>query len=171
VTLLDSVYVIAILVAIVAAPFFFIAWFNGSSRRKSWRVFSVIALLFPICVVLGWLVSLSSTSIAQFKAHEFLDSVSNQCVVRINGKPVQNREGILSALKAIRDLPAHHSSPTHTIDVELSDPPRHLSLCLERDSSNPHEYWVFTPSPSRLASRAALKTDIGHVITTAFDGY
>ena len=169
--LLDSVYVIAILIAIVAAPFFFIAWFNGSSPRKRWRVFSVIALLFPICIVLGWLVFLTSTSIAQFKAHEFLDSISNQCVVRINGKPVQNGDEILSALKTIRDLPAHHSSPTHTIDVELSDPPRHFSLWLARDSSNPHEYWVFPPSPSRLASKAALKKDIGHVITTAFDQY
>jgi hypothetical protein len=171
VALLDSVYVIAILMAIVAAPFFFIAWFNGGSRRKPWRVFSVIALLFPICIVIGWLVSLISTSIAQFKAHEFLDSVSKQCFVRINGRPVQNRDEILSALKAIRDLPSHHSSPTHTIDVELSDPPRHLSLWLARDSSNPQEYWVFPPSPSLLASRAALKKDIGHVITTAFDQY
>jgi hypothetical protein len=124
VALIDSVYIIAILIAIVAAPFFFIAWSNGSSPRKRWRVFSVIALLFPICVVLGWLVSLASTSIAQFKAHEFLDSISNQSVVRVNGKPVQNRDEILSAIKTIRDLPAHHSSPTHTIDVELSDPPR-----------------------------------------------
>jgi hypothetical protein len=171
VPLLDSIYVIAILIAIVAAPFFFIAWFNGSSPRKRWRVFSVIALLFPICIVLGWLVSLTSTSIAQFKAHEFLDLISNQCVVRMNGKPVQNRDEILSALKTIRDLPAHHSSPTHTIDVQLSDPPRHLSLWVARDSSNPHEYWVFPPSPSRLASKAALKKDIGHVITTAFDQY
>jgi hypothetical protein len=171
VALLDFVYVIAILTAIVAVPFFFIAWSNGTSGPKRRPALSVIALLFPISIVVGWLVSLTSTSIAQFKTRQFLDSVSNQCLIRINGRPVQNRDEILSALKSIRDLPAHHSSPTHMINVELSDSPRYLSLWVARDSSKPHEYWVFPPSPSRLARRAALKTDIGHVITAAFDQY
>jgi hypothetical protein len=155
---LDSVYVILILTAIVAAPFFFIAWSGGSSRRTPWRIFSVIALLFPISIVVAWLVSLTSISIARFKAQDFLDSVSNECVIRINGKSVQNRDEILSALKAIRDLPAHHSSPTHTIDIELSDPLRHLSLWIARDSSNPHEYClraiaVETPVKSSVEER------------------
>jgi hypothetical protein len=38
-------------------------------------------------------------------------------------------------------------------------------------SADPQEYWVFAPSPSKLAARAALKKDIGHVKTSLFDTY
>jgi hypothetical protein len=139
------------------------------SGHKEPRAFSVIGLLFPISLVVGWFAGLTSTSIAQFKAREFFDSVSDKCVIAINGRSVQDRDEILNVLKALGDLPAHHSSPTHRIAVELSDPPRQLSLWLARDSNNPHEYWVFSPSPSRFALRAELKKDIGHIVTTAFD--
>ena len=141
------------------------------SLHKRRRIFSAIALLFPICIVLGWLVSLTSTSIAELKAHEFLDSISDQCVVHINGQPVQNRDEILSALKQFANLPAHHSHPTRELDVNISDPPHHLRLSLGRDSDDPHEYWVFAPSPSKLTATAALKTDIGHIKTSLFDAY
>ena len=168
---LDFVYVIALLTAVVAAPFFFIAWFSSGTASKRRRILPIVALLFPISIVVGWLVALTSTSMAQFHARQFLDSASDKCVVAINGKPAGNSSEILNALKTISDLPAHHSSPTRTLDVRLSDPPRHLWLSIARDSSDPHEYWVFAPSPSKLALRVALKKDIGHVITPAFDAY
>jgi hypothetical protein len=46
-----------------------------------------------------------------------------------------------------------------------------MRLQLGRDSADPHEYWVFAPSPSKLAARAAMKKDIGHIKTTLFDPY
>ena len=169
--LLDFVDLIALLTAIVAAPFFFIAWFKVWSGRKEPRAFSIIGLLFPISLVVGFLASLTSTSVARAEAHEFFDLLSDKCVIAINGKPIQNRDEILNALRAFSDLPAHHSSPSHRIVVELSDPPRQLSLLLARDSSNAHEYWVFSPSPSRVAFRAQMQKDIGHIVTTTFDQY
>jgi hypothetical protein len=171
VALLDSVFVVAILIAIVATPFFFIAWFNGSSPHKRWRASSVIALLFPICIVLGWLVSLTSTSIAQSQVAEFLESVSDHCTISVDGRIVQNRDQVLATLKGFANLPAHHSSPTRELHVDISDPPRHLQLVLARDSSDAHEYWVFAPSPSKLAARLAMKKDIGHIKTSVFDAY
>ena len=169
--LLDFAYVSAIFTAIVTVPFFFIAWFSTNSGPKRRRILSIVALLFPISIIVGWLVALISTSMAQFHARQFLDSASEKCVVTINGKGAENSSQILNALKTISDLPAHHSSPTRTLDVQLVDPPRHLWLWVARDSSNPHEYWLFAPSPSKLALRAALKKDIGHVITSVFDTY
>ena len=169
---LDFVYVVAVLTAVVAAPFLLIGWSNSLSHPKGQRPFPVKStLFFATPIIVGWLATLISTSIAQFKARELLASVSDKCVVSINGKPVPNGDEILSTLRAISDVPAHHSHPTHEITVDVSEPPRHLLLWLARDSNDPHEYWVLVPSPSKLASRASYKKDIGHVVTSVFDQY
>jgi hypothetical protein len=127
-------------------------------------------LFFMMPVVLGFIVSWTSTSIAADEVRRVLDSLSANCVVSINSRPVESRNEILDALRTSRGLRAHHSHPTQTIDVEISDPPRHLSLEVARDSEN-KEYWVFVASPSELTSRASLKTDIGHIMTSVFDAY
>jgi hypothetical protein len=172
VSVLDFVFVVALLTAVVAVPFLLIGWSNSLSERQEARPFPIKStLFFAVPIIIGWLIYLISTSIAQFKARQFLESVSDKCIVAINGNPVQNRNEILNTLRSVADLPTHHSSPTHMIDVDLSDPPRHLSLWVARDSSDRREYWVFAPSPSKLGLRASLKKDIGHVITPVFDQY
>jgi len=169
---LDFISVVAILVAVIAAPFLLIGWSNYLSRRPDDRVFPIKStLFFAVPVIIGLLGGWTSDSIAQFEVLQFLESVSNKSIISINGKEVQNGDEILNTLKGIQDLPAHHSSPTRMIYVDISDQPRHLLLWVARDSSDPHEYWVFAPSPSKLALRSALKKDIGHVITSVFDQY
>jgi hypothetical protein len=169
---LDFISVIAILAAVLAAPFTFIAWFKNKGRPKEEKAFPLKGvLLFVVPLLIAALAGWTSTSIAQYRVAGFLDSLSPQYTVLIDGQVVPNRSEILDALRHVGDLPAHHSSPTRIFDVTISDPPRQLLLWVARDSSDPHEYWVFFPSPSTLAFRAKLKTDIGHVRTTVFDGY
>ena len=169
---LDFVTVVAILAAVLAAPFMLIGWSNSLAHRKAERPFPVKSTLaFAIPVVIGLLAGWTSESIAHSEVLQILQSVSDKCVVSINGKVVQNRDEILNTLKGIENLPAHHSSPTRMIYVDISDQPHHLLLWVARDSSDPHECWVFAPSPSTLALRAALKKDIGHIITSVFDQY
>jgi hypothetical protein len=149
-----------------------IRWSNSLARRKEERPFPIKSTLaFAIPVVVGLLAGWTSESIAHSEVLQFLQSVSDNCVVSINGRAVQNRDEIISTLKGVENLQAHHSSPTRMIYVDISDQPRHLLLWVARDSSDPHEYWVFAPSPSTLALRAALKKDIGHVMTSVFDQY
>jgi hypothetical protein len=169
---LDFVYVIAILSAVVAAPFILIGWSNYLGRRSEERVFPLKStLFFAVPVLVGLLAAGISTSIAQSEVAEFLSSVSDRHTISIEGRLSQNRQQVLDTLKQVTNLPAHHSSPTRELHVDISDPPRHLQLSVARDSSDPHEYWVFAPSPSKLASRAAMKKDIGHIRTAVFDEY
>jgi hypothetical protein len=172
VRLLDFVIVIAILVAVVAAPFLLIGWSNYLSRRPEERVFPTKSVLFFVLpLLIGALAYGSSTLIAECQVAEFLDSVSSHSTVSIDGRIVQNRQEVLETLRGFQHLPAHHSSPGRIIQIDISEPPRNLRIWLARDSSDPHEYWVLVPSPSKLAFRASLKKDIGHIKTPLFDGY
>jgi hypothetical protein len=172
VRLLDFVYVIVILLAVVAAPFLLVGWSNYLGRRPEDRVFPLKStLFFAVPVLVGLLAAGISTLIAQCEVAEFLASVSDRYTISIDGHPTQNRQGVLDTLKQFANLPAHHSSPTRELRVDIFDPPRHLELWIAQDSSDPHEYWVFAPSPSKLASRAAMKKDIGHIRTSVFDEY
>ena len=170
--MLDFVFVIAVLMAVVAAPFSVIGWSNSLSHPKGQRPFPLKStLLFAIPLLVGTLAAGLSTFVAQCEVAGFLASVSDHYTISVDGQVVQNRDQVLATLKEFTDLPAHHSHPTRELRVEISDPPRGMRLWLGRDSADPQEYWVFAPSPSKLAARAALKKDIGHVKTSLFDTY
>jgi hypothetical protein len=170
--MLDATCVALLLIAIAATPFFVVNWLLYVFKRKKRSGFPTKSTLFFIIpVVLGFVTGWVATAIAADDVHHFFNSLSPNCVVSIDSKPVENRDEILSALKSFRTLMAHHSHPTHTIQVQVSDPPRHLSLEVGRDSEDPQEYWVFVPSPSKLARRGDLKKDIGHIKTSIFDAY
>jgi len=171
VAFLDFVSVVSILAAVVAAPFMLVGWSNMLVRPKERGIPVKSSLAFVGPVVIGLLCAGISTYVGQYRLAEFLDSASPHCTVSIDGRVAPNPAEVLDALRSIGDLPAHHSSPGSIFEVVISDPPRRFALWVARDSSDPREYWVFFPSPSKLAFRAALKTDIGHVKTSVFDGY
>jgi hypothetical protein len=169
---LDATFVALVLIAIVATPFFVVNWLLYVFKRKKRSGFPTKSTLFFIVpVVFGLIIGRGTASIVAGDIHDFLNSLSPNCVISINSKPIQNSDEVLSTLKTFRSLLAHHSHPTHTIQVVISDPPRHLSLEVSRDSEDPHEYWVFVPSPLKLARRVDLKTDIGRIKTSVLDDY
>lgn len=170
--MLDATYVALLLIAIAATPFFVVNWLLYVFKRKKRSGFPTKSTLFFIVpVALGFVTSSASTSIAAGDVHRFLDSLSPNYIVLIDSKPVEDRDRILSTLKSFHGIMAHHSHPTHTLHVEISDGERQLALQVARDSEDPQEYWVFVPSPSQFARRGDLKTDIGHMKTRVFDGY
>jgi hypothetical protein len=172
VSLLDLVVVVGGLMAIVAAPFSLHGWSNRLSHPKGQQPFPLKStLLFVIPVLVGLLSVSMSTLIAQCEVAGFLGSVSDRYTISVDGHVVQNRDQLLAALKEFAYLPAHHSQPARELQVEISDPPKSMRLRLGRDSNDPQEYWVFAPSPSKLAARAGMKKDIGHIKTTVFDAY
>jgi len=171
VAFLDFAGVISILAAVVAAPLMLVAWSNMLVRPRERGIPVKSTLAFVIAVVVGLLSGGISSLIGECRLAEFVKSVSPHATVSIDGRPVRNPGAVIDALRSIEHLPAHHSSPTRIMIVSVSDPPRHLSLWVARDSSDSHEYWVFFPPASKLALRFASKTDIGHVKTSVFDGY
>lgn len=170
--ILDFVFVIALLAAIVAAPFSFVCWSKYVATREADRVFPLKSFLFFLVPLLsGMLAMRMSNFVTECEAASFLGSVSDRGSVSIDGHVLQNRDEVLNALKQFGGMPAHHSHPTRELQLEISDPPKHLQLVLGRDSDDPQEYWVFAPSSSKLAGRFALKKDIGHIKTPLFDAY
>jgi hypothetical protein len=86
--------------------------------------------------------------------------------VSVAGRPVENPQAVLQVLKTLRWAWAHHSSPSHPIFVHVAAPGHELVLNLSRDSSNPREYWVFSPR-----YRVTSMNEIGRIFTDSLDGY
>ena len=166
----DFISTACILLAAVTAPFALVGWMITQPGGRD-GFLARCAVAFVAFVITGLLSGGISVYIGQYHLGEFLDSASAACTVSVDGRIVPDSAGVLAALRAVDELPAHHSSPTRALAVVISCPPRQLTLWVARDSSDPREYWVFFPSPSKLGRRFALKTDVGHVKTAAFDGY
>jgi hypothetical protein len=86
--------------------------------------------------------------------------------VTINGKPAEHPDEVLATLKSLHWIFPHHSSPSRTIAVEISDQSHRVILWLSRDSGDPHEYWVFYPK-----YYITKRNEIGRIITSLFDAY
>jgi hypothetical protein len=83
---LDFISVVAIFTALVASPFLSIGWFTYAFRRRENRVFPIKStLFFAVPVAVGLLAGWTSDSIAQDQTLEFLQSVSANASVSING--------------------------------------------------------------------------------------
>jgi len=152
VSVLDFVFVISIITAVITCPFLLLRWPRGTA-------------VFVVAVILGLLIGSTSTLIGRLEVLHYLDGVSASERISVDGRQVQNSKEIINTLKNLSELPAHHSSPTKRIAVEISDH-SHLILWLGRDSNNPQEYWIFYPRHFITRSN-----EIGRVITPLFDAY
>jgi hypothetical protein len=168
VSVLDIVSVVALGAAVAASPFMLFGWSNSLGYPKGQRPFPLTStLFFVVPLLVAGLCYGVSTFVAGAQLAEFLASSSDKCTVFVDGQTSPNPKEIVQVLKDMTDRPAHHSSPTRRLRVDISDPPRHIVLSLARDSDDPQEYWVFAPSRSRLS----FNKDIGHIKTALFDAY
>jgi len=166
----------AFVCAIVALPFLLVYWFRylakirrDRSSRPAW-----LKAPFPTKSVVSFAGSIAiAMTGAQFSQHiahadvlQVLDSLPADCSVSVTGRPAENPQRVLEVIRGLRWAPAHHSSPSHPIFVRVAAPGHELLLNLSRDSSDPHEYWVFLPR-----YRVTALNEIGRVFTDIFDGY
>jgi hypothetical protein len=68
--------------------------------------------------------------------------------VLINGRPIEDPEVILAALRQIHHIPSHHSSPVDPIRFTLKAGGITTAVILARDSEVPNEFWVYRPGPN-----------------------
>jgi hypothetical protein len=166
VVVLDALFVACGATAIIATPFMLVNWFRNLARPKAQRSFPLKSVLFfSIPVVSGLLIGFTGTFIGQLQVLHFLDDVPPDVRVLVNQQKVKNPAEVIAALRELRDLPAHHSEPTHPIRLDIYGQ-SHLALSLARDSGNPREYWVFCPR--HLITR---NNEVGRIITPVFDVY
>jgi hypothetical protein len=173
---LDIVTYTMFVCAIIALPFLLFHWFRylakirkDRSLRPYWQ-----KAPFPLKSVVSFVGSIAiAMTAAQFSQHiahadvlRELHSLPSDCRVSVAGKPVEDSQRVIQVLRTLRWAMAHHSSPSHPVYVRVSAPSHDLVLNLSRDSSNPHEYWVFVPR-----YRVTALNEVGRVFTDIFDGY
>lgn len=122
--------------------------------------------LFALGVLTGLCACWTRQDIGRDEILRKLNSLKDDCRVSINGKPVPNSEEVITALKTLDWLSAHHSNPTRNIDIEITDHAPRVLLRLGRDSGDPREYWVFWPKYLITANN-----EIGRIRTAVFDAY
>jgi hypothetical protein len=99
-----------------------------------------------------------------------LEGLSGSYKLRVNGQDVPNAGPILNALLQVDDIPAHHSHPTKSIEIEVEDEWKAFRLVLARDSERPAEYWVYYPKED-FTNGVTTGQEMGRITTSALDGY
>ena len=97
---------------------------------------------------------------------KWLDKVSGDVAVTVNGELITNPTQVIVELKKVAPLQAHHSRTMKKISIEILSNGNRLAINLERDSDIPQEYWVFYPK-----YRWRHYDEIGRITTSLFDDY
>jgi len=121
---------------------------------------------FVLLFSLPWLLCALMESTMRKRVVDFLNNVSPDVTLSVNGQFIRPPDQIIAELKKIRDLPAHHSHATKRIHIEVVDRGESLVLELGRDSRRMQEYWVFYPG-----YRYTSGSEIGRIVTSLFDSY
>jgi cbb3-type cytochrome oxidase subunit 3 len=119
-----------------------------------------------ISLVIFFAACSASVSIGRLEVLRWLNSLSDNYIISVNSQSVKNQKDTLHALKSLSWNWGHHSHPTTTINLKISDGSQEILLTLARDSINPREYWVFFPQYS-----ITRRNEIGRIITRVFDSY
>jgi hypothetical protein len=166
---LDVIAYGSLLAGLISAPFFLfscIPYLASKNSGPASRLASVSFVVFVLSIVVCLLASATGVSIARYEVIDRLREVGDNCEISINGKLVQHPKEILAVFRSFRVFPAHHSSPTHAMNINIRWGSEQLVLRLARDSGDPKEYWVFFPKYSITSS-----SEIGRIKTSAFDSY
>ena len=132
---------------------------SSSENRKA--VALVIASMAMGALVGTWFLA---ENLSEDRARrELLRAVSHAATVVVNGQPLPDTSVTLGALRGIRHMPAHHSSPTSPIRLELRDGHTSTAVTIARDSDRPNEFWVYLPGSNWHNN--ALGRDAGRVVS------
>jgi hypothetical protein len=166
---------IASLLAVAAILCFVVQWFLfmrvcfvGREGVNSWTdVFPYRSVGFVGGTVAA-LILLSSHLASEVRGRIIANAraAPGTAIITVDGRPAANPPAILVELTKIASLPAHHSSPTKRLRIEIHYGSKSLVLDLGRDSGDPQEYWVFYP-----AFHVTSFNEIGRLRTSAFDMY
>lgn len=117
---------------------------NPAPKSKSTSRKFTIAIGIFLSIIAG---EFASVSIIKSGAIDEIRSMLSEQVVSvsINGIQVGNPAILVSALKNMCNTPAHHSHPMNNYQLTVTTAKGALQLDLQRDSSNPNEYWVYYP--------------------------
>ena len=174
--ILDICFILGSIAALVSLPVFLVNWLIYMKRIRKDRSLlpDYLKAPFPAKSVLAFAISVLGTmaiaemskSIAHNSIAPLLAHMNDSFEIQIDGIPVSNKQGIISALQSLSCIPAHHSHPTTTMSLVATNTDTQIKLVLARDSSNSQEYWVFMPDYYITS-----KNEIGRIVSPAFATY
>ncbi len=142
-------------------------WWKWKKIPLGWKIVPFVAIAcFILPIELTFLIAAPMDRTIRKETLRFLNSLSDNANVIINGKTVDNPSDVISNLKSLAKMQAHHSHPTQRIRIKVLSSDYSLTLELGRDSDMPSEYWVFYPG-----YRHSRLNEIGRINTTIFDKY
>jgi hypothetical protein len=171
---LNNAVYLCFAVAIIALPFVVFGVLRAVNRappisNPATRLVSMpqkSILLFAGAIAICMSLSQVICFTARNEAFQFLTSLPNSHSTAVNGNIVSDDSSLIAALKSTHWVMGHHSHPTTTIHIAVENNGHTMKFNLGRDSSDPHEYWVFLPE-----YRVSSMNDIGRITTNLLDGY
>jgi hypothetical protein len=142
-------------------------WWKWKKIPLGWKIVPFVAIAcFILPIESTFIIAAPMDRTIMTETLRFLNSLSDNANVIINGKAVDNPSDVISKLKTLAKIQAHHSHPTQRIRIQVLNSDYSLTLELGRDSDIPSEYWVFYPG-----YRHSRLNEIGRINTTIFDKY
>jgi len=160
---------LAMLTAVVFLIRYLVAkwWKRENKVPLLWKIVAISAGgFFVLPILLTFMIANPMTSGVRTQTLRFLNNASAGARVEINGNMVDDPNNVISGLKTLTRIAAHHSQPMQRIRIVVADTNYSLSLELGRDSSRPSEYWVFYPG-----YRSTRLNEIGRITTDVFRDY
>jgi hypothetical protein len=135
---------------------------SAEKQRLQNRSYSFATAFFVLIMIgIGEMALVTAASIAQF-APILASTIGS---VSIDGREVSTPDHLISAIRAMHSVPAHHSHPQDpgfTVTVSTQRGP--LTFVLKRDSDDPREYWTF------YSGLDGWPVEVGRVTTDQLDG-
>jgi len=142
-------------------------WWKWKKIPLGWKIVPFVAIAcFILPIQSTFLIAAPMERMIRTETLKFLNSLSDNANVIINGKTVDNPSDVISRLQTLATIQAHHSHPTNRIRIQVLSSDYSLTLELGRDSDIPSEYWIFYPG-----YRHTQLNEIGRITTNIFDGY
>ena len=114
--------------------------FSEQDRRATLLATFVLAMLTLVGTVF-----LADELTENHERKGLLGAVSQSSGVALDGRPLADPSTLLVALRGLKAVPAHHSSPGTPIHLALTGGQHAVEITIARDSERPNEFWVYRP--------------------------
>jgi len=134
-------------------------FFSARSEQRAWILLVPVFIMFPLIVGV-----FMAERVSEDRARgQLLGVLDRASAVGFHSQILDHSAAILTVLRSLHHLPAHHTSAVDPLRLELVSGGTTTAITVARDSETPGEYWVYRPRvqlasrPARTGSRAHLQ--------------
>jgi len=145
---------------------------HPAEKQRLWLWERLLPAMLLLVVPLGVFFFLRATASDARQREQLVNRVnriSDNYSVEIDSVKIQDHSTVVSALRGIADVPAHHSNPGEPHLVRITSGRNVVEVCLARDSDRPSEYWVATPTEGKCDRRSLGSSSFGRLTNVRLD--